>query len=981
MDRRGMSTTNFEARDGVAGRRFALLALVFLSPWAQGQAAQETLGQLPAFHAKAEEVSLDLVVHDKKNRPVSDLTPNEIAITDDGTPVTLTDLRFVNNDSGTGRLITMVFDQLDPNVMKGARQVAEKVLKMIPENGFSVAVLSVDGRLRLQEGYTFDRNALEQAVKDATGTNTSATLGELNQPEKELVREAGAGVDLAGKSVNATDRIMSRALLTALQESEQIERDEHAQPSLAALWALVQSQQQIGQRKALIFFTHSRQMDSSAQQTLQSIVGAANRAGVSIYVIDLNGLDNRTHEEAVQNVSMIGMTPGAVVTATGMTPLLSANEIFTENSRTVRNSEDREEGKSPVQIMAEGTGGSFIESEDSLRKPLERMLQDLTTYYQASYVPSIQDYDGKYHSVAVKPLRAGLTIRSSAGYFALPPNAGIDARPFELPLLKILAEPQLPSDLAFRGAILRLGDLPGSDSNSLAIEVPLSDLEVREDASTKLYSAHLSILAQIRDKKGAVLEKFSEDVPRRGALEDVTEARTEAVQFERHFIAPAGKYALEIVVLDCNSGKAGAKRINFEIPTPGNVPSLSDMVLVRRMEPFDPKADPLEPMLHGSNRITPNLSGVVTQNAKEVSIFFITHPYPAAGQTATLSVALLRNGEPLSNALATPRSIEASAATTHLATFPVSALADGDYEIKATIGQGGETAEAYARFTLMDGPADAGEPQVGDSVSLASAFASLATGPLSITFPAGPIPPPARDRLKSILEDATQRAIGYSASLPNFICVEVTKRSVDPRGDGNWKPKDSFAELLTYRDNVEYRTMLEANGQKSRTARESLDGWMSHGEFGGLLKIVFQPSSKPNFKWTGTALLGDGTVQVFDFRVARENSEFGVSAGNLLGATVGFHGQVFIDTATRSVRRITLVADDLPAKLPVRATAISVDYDYIVVNDHDFLLPIGGRLSLIQGRSEAVLNELEFRDYRHFGSTAKIVGSPSTEKP
>jgi hypothetical protein len=192
-----------------------------------------------------------------------------------------------------------------------------------------------------------------------------------------------------------------------------------------------------------------------------------------------------------------------------------------------------------------------------------------------------------------------------------------------------------------------------------------------------------------------------------------------------------------------------------------------------------------------------------------------------------------------------------------------------------------------------------------------------------------------------------------------------------------------MTELLTYRDNRENRTTIEVevHGQKSHSAREDLQGWLSHGEFGGMLKSVFAPSSKASFQWKETGALGDSAIQLFDYRVARENSSFGIHLSNLLQATVGFHGQIFIESATRSVRRITMVADDLPSKFPIQAVSISVDYDYIVINNHDYLLPIDGQVRLRLGRREAVLNEIEFRNYRRFGSTAKILDYAPVQTP
>jgi hypothetical protein len=97
--------------------------------------------------------------------------------------------------------------------------------------------------------------------------------------------------------------------------------------------------------------------------------------------------------------------------------------------------------------------------------------------------------------------------------------------------------------------------------------------------------------------------------------------------------------------------------------------------------------------------------------------------------------------------------------------------------------------------------------------------------------------------------------------------------------------------------------------------------------------------------------------------------------------TVGFHGQVFIDSGTRNVRRISLQADDMPRDFPTHSTRIGVDYDYVAINGHDYLMPVGAEVRLTQGRHEAVLNTIEFRDYRRFGAAMKILGFTPIEKP
>ena len=239
-----------------------------------------------------------------------------------------------------------------------------------------------------------------------------------------------------------------------------------------------------------------------------------------------------------------------------------------------------------------------------------------------------------------------------------------------------------------------------------------------------------------------------------------------------------------------------------------------------------------------------------------------------------------------------------------------------------------------------------------------------------------PIQHPAPDEIKSILEDATRYALNYRESLPNFMCEQTTNRSYTLYGAKQWKHKDKFTELLTYFDHEESRIMLELeeNGATSHDNTKNTRGAMSAGEFGVTLSGLFRPASKADFQWKETDQLGDGTVQVFDYRVARENSTFNLRASPKDVVTVGYHGQVFIDSATRAVRRITQFVDEAPEKYPIHAVSVSVDYDYIVINNHDYLLPVGAQVIISRlGHQEVDLNEIEYRNFRRFGSNMKIL--------
>jgi hypothetical protein len=526
----------------------------------------------------------------------------------------------------------------------------------------------------------------------------------------------------------------------------------------------------------------------------------------------------------------------------------------------------------------------------------------------------------------------------------------------------------------------------------------LSSLDLQKDSNTNLYSAHVSILADIKDRTGAEVAQFSEDISRRGVASDVEKSKLDAITLQRHFIAPPGQYLLEVAIQDQNSGKSGAERIPFEVRKDAGVLSLSDVVLVRRAEPFRAEDDPSDPLQHGNQRVTPNLSGQLPIGSKDVPLFFIVHSDPNAVDAPVLNLEVLKDGKPAEGAPLISQQVRKARFSSYLASLSIDPPSDGQYEVKLSLTQGGKTAEAHASFLLAGAQpvvaerrsTDAGAiPPVAPAPS-APGDAAVADRPISpivpasrfaITFPATAMKPPSADTVKSLLADAARYATAYSHSLPNFFCEQVTNRSIDPHGTGQWKHADKFTELLTFVDHQESRKLLvRENGKvKSHTDKGDIAGVVSAGEFGGVLAGVFRPSSKTEFQWKETGLLGDGTVQVFDYHVTRAHSILNVGGDKT--TFVACHGQVFVDSATRGVRRITMVADDVPKASRVHAASVSVDYDYVAIKDHDYLLPVSAQVEVNHDRGASDLNQIEFRNFHRFSSTARLLNDATDAKP
>src|SRR5262249_25564580 len=93
--------------------------------------------------------------------------------------------------------------------------------------------------------------------------------------------------------------------------------------------------------------------------------------------------------------------------------------------------------------LAKETGGDLIANTNDFRGRLRKLNDELQTYYEVTYDPQIQKYDGSFRKVSVRTEDAGLKIQSRAGYFALPPSmttGGQTVSAYEIPLLKALDE-------------------------------------------------------------------------------------------------------------------------------------------------------------------------------------------------------------------------------------------------------------------------------------------------------------------------------------------------------------------------------------------------------------------------------------------------------------------------------------------------------------------------------------------------------------
>lgn len=233
------------------------------------------------------------------------------------------------------------------------------------------------------------------------------------------------------------------------------------------------------------------------------------------------------------------------------------------------------------------------------------------------------------------------------------------------------------------------------------------------------------------------------------------------------------------------------------------------------------------------------------------------------------------------------------------------------------------------------------------------------------------LPPPPPEEIAKALAGAKDFALNYTKQLPNFICTQVTRRFADPTGMEFWQKMDVLTAKLTFFDQKEDYKIVLVNSQPVDLGIHDVGGTTSAGEFGTMLKEIFETDTAASFEWTRWTTLRGRRNHVFAFKVATAKSKRSVTYEKTLTITTGYRGFIYVDAETYNVNRVKL-DHDLPPSFPVQQASVELDYDMIDLGGGNvFLLPLK-HTSRLRAAKLLTKNEAEFRMYRKFGAEASI---------
>lgn len=254
--------------------------------------------------------------------------------------------------------------------------------------------------------------------------------------------------------------------------------------------------------------------------------------------------------------------------------------------------------------------------------------------------------------------------------------------------------------------------------------------------------------------------------------------------------------------------------------------------------------------------------------------------------------------------------------------------------------------------------------------------AAIGSPTVTLSAKAAPIPPPDSVTQQRILDAIKEYALNYTANLPNFVCVQVTRQAIDPNGADNYRSLGTILAKVGYNEGQEHYNVYSVNGKLTDSTMEKLKGGgaRSTGEFGSMMREVFDPKSEAEFNWDHWGTIRGRRMAVFNFAIDSGHSNYTISYGGEVDEQriiTAYNGLVYADPATGEISRIKFVAVNIPKSFPVRETSEVLDYDLTDISGKPYVVPLTAQLWMRAGR-ESSHNEIEFRNYRKYGTDSSI---------
>lgn len=686
--------------------------------------------QTARFGAAASGVVVDVVVRDKRGRPVSNLTEADFSIYEDGVPQKVVAFEpytpadvparvedaaraagWTTPSSSMGTrltegppIIALAWDRLEPEGRAIAYRAARRLIQT-KAPGEMVGVFLTDMTLRTIQPYTTDGRLLGEAV-ETLGTAATSSMKRETGPLDSVVGRASspatasaaeAGNTLAGfpKPLTGDDPALARiiAMLERMERTYQAQLYEaQGRASMLGLFALIDSLGQLPGRKTVFYFCEGLTVPDSQLMRYRAVIDAANRNNVSIYTFDAAGL--RVHSAQQQTARE---TRELTFTALGsdaskpdaLTQNLEANERLLKMDPSVS-----------LGILADQTGGLLIDNTNALDRAVDLINDDRRHHYLLSYVSTNSTLDGTYRRIDVRVARPDVEVRARRGYRASAEVSTAPVLEYERPAIAALSVLPAPSAFPIAARVVRtpMPDRPGLVS--VMVGVNGRSMALGRNGDGTQYFAGATVVARVVDSTQREVARASQQYQFTG---DYAQRHTQPrrILFFKTATLRPGPHTLEAVVFDVMAERSSVLRLPVDAMAASNGMLVGDLIVAGRVEPVaaEQPGAAQHPLVWQGVLYTPSFGEPVSLEAH--TDITVALPVVVVGDAPTATLELRRGADTL-------RTVPLPAATALengrlmlVGGVPIDDVSAGEYELRVTLTQGGHTAIRSAATTVV----------------------------------------------------------------------------------------------------------------------------------------------------------------------------------------------------------------------------------------------------------------------------------------
>lgn len=554
-------------------------------------------------------ISLDAVVTDASDRPVTGLTRDDFELKVEGEPVEILsvaagqDLR----TTVTGRLTILLFID-ERHLQRKHRdaallEIAKALDEEIAANPTWVAAAVFGERLEPLLAPTRDREAVRTTIEAAMDRDIpTPTLRSHQRSASLAVRETLRLMAARGSRYRLGEASLASVEANLRSFGEALQSD--TLQTVAAVRSLVEALAFVPGRKAILFVSDGLPrypLDSAAKTMYDRLAGASRQLDGDEMISATGSLDlnDRNHRPfGVDRADRMGMATNIVQVDDGgafafqtMAAELSCADAFDRlaalaNTHRVtfyplkppvvdpaiselgESAKDRgsivelSNVRTGLNSLAGLTGGLSFVSDTGVGEFLQSTRTDISTYYSLSFTPPDSMADTGIREITLRlrqrPLARSGSLRYRASYAPVTIQQNLASRAWGTLLFGWEENNHGMEVQVRRSAARERPDQPGHTPLEVRASLPIGDLELAPTRATRnpVASGFFRVVVQIQREDGSRMPPQHFDFELNVPVAELEQAAGQYIAVRSEVVLPPGAYRLAVGVWEENSGRS-----------------------------------------------------------------------------------------------------------------------------------------------------------------------------------------------------------------------------------------------------------------------------------------------------------------------------------------------------------------------------------------------------------------------------------------